>query len=218
MKEFTLKELTKRGCIRTKEKDFRDDGTKFKTLNYKGMEITYTKYEEEYFLSIRIDYYSRELVYSDIPSELFKLADEFNGCYDIDPDKVIENAEAIIKGLNEVEAKVKKELETGLDITPLKNRAIKEIKMINEAIDNFKKSEAIYYLDPRYEAGSALNYLHSLEEYKQRLNKEWNKLDPSEIRQKLIQLKEINFILVEDDDDYYIKQLNEFTTKYGKKN
>ena len=41
MKEFTLRELTKRGCIRIKEEDFTDDGNRFKILTYKNLRISF---------------------------------------------------------------------------------------------------------------------------------------------------------------------------------
>lgn len=207
MKEFTLRELTKRGCARREEKDFRDDGTKFKMVQYKDLLISYTKYEGEYFLSIRIDYYERHLQYQDIPSELFKLADEFNGCYDIDPDKVIENCETISKGLAEAEEKLEKELPVKPDTTPLKEQAIKEINLAKEIIEKFKASEVIYKLETRYEAGSALNHLHSLEEDIEDLaSKEWDQLDKYEIRDKLNEIKEYGYLKI-SKDNYDIKQL-----------
>ena len=210
MKEFNLRELTKRGCERRKDKDFRDDGAKFKVVYYKDLEITYTKWEGEYFLSIRLNYYDRHLEYSDVPNELFKLADEFNGCYEVDPDKVIENCEIIIKGLAEAEEKVNKELEVKPDTTPLKEQAIKEIDLAKEVIVKFKASGVIYKLDTKYDAKEALDSLHSLEEDIEELaSKEWDQLDKYEIRSKLNEIKEYNYIKIKKDN-YDIKKLMEY--------
>lgn len=214
MKEFNLRELTKRGCTRREEKDFRDDGTKFKVLEFDGMEITYTKYENEYFLSIRVNYYSRGLEHDDVPSELFKLADEFNGCYEIDPDKVIQNLIDIKKGLNEAEDKVNKELETKLDTTPLKNRAIKEIELANETINEFKKSEVIYNITSEWDLKRSIERLHLLEKTIEKLSStEWDQLEPHELRHKLKQLNEYGKIEL-DENNYSIETLKELVKKY----
>lgn len=211
-KEFTMKELLKRGVIREDDQDFRDDGNKFKGYSYNGLKITYLKprNEDYYYLDIHINYYEKHLQYSDIPQELFKLADEFNGCNHIDPDKFIENCETIIKCLAEVEEKVNKELEVKPDTTPLKEQAIKEIELANKIIKEFKASEVIYKLDTRYEAGTALNYLHSLEKEVEYLaSVEYDLMENYEIRNLLSHLKEYNYIKIKESN-FYIEQLKKY--------
>ena len=216
MKEFNLRELTKRGCTRREEKDFRDDGTKFKVLEYKGIEISYTKSEGEYFLSIRLDYYSRGLEYRDIPTELFKLADEYNGCYEIDPDKVIENLEIINKGLEEVENKINKELETKLDTTPLKERSEKEIELGKKAISDFKSSEVIYNITSEWDLKNSIRHLRSIEEDIKKLEEtNWDELENKEIRHRLISLEEYGSIKLKETS-YSIESLYEYIEKYSK--
>ena len=215
MKEFNLRELTKRGCTRREEKDFRDDGTKFKVVYYNDLEITYTKYENEYFLSIHINYYDRHLQYEDVPKELFKLADEYNGCYEVDPDKVIENAKIISEEMKKVEEKVNKELEVKPDTRPLIERSLKEIMIGTRALEEFKNSETIYKMTSEWEIKDALEDLHSLEDnvkYLKEMN--WDDLENYEIRNKLASLKSSKYIKIEGIEDFYIKELNNYIKKY----
>ena len=215
MKEFTLRELTKRGCTRREEKDFRDDGTKFKVVYYNDLEITYTKWEGEYFLAIHIDYYDRHLQYEDIPQELFELANEFNGCYEVDPDKVIENAKIISEEVKKVEEKINKELEVKPDTRPLIERSLKEIMIGTRVLEEFKNSETIYKMTSEWEIKNALNYYHCLErniKYLKEMN--WDDLENYEIRNKLASLKSSKHIKIEGIEDFYIKELNNYIKKY----
>lgn len=69
------------GINRVPENDFSDDGARFRAYEYDGVPITYTTYDGDGFLAIRIDelafgkmnYYE----YSKLPS--YKEADKYNG-------------------------------------------------------------------------------------------------------------------------------------------
>lgn len=88
---ITLNDLKKIGLRHTPDLDFRDDGTKFKMLTYKGLPVSYTKVDGQYYISIRFDYHEGLSydTYSKFPS--YKVTDEFNGVGSIDLDKLLLN-------------------------------------------------------------------------------------------------------------------------------
>lgn len=68
------------GINRVPEKDFSDDGTRFRMYEYDGVPISYTTYDGEGYLSIRVDELASELnyyEYSKLPS--YREADKYNG-------------------------------------------------------------------------------------------------------------------------------------------
>lgn len=94
-------EFKKHGFHRTPADDFSDDGTRFMTYEYKGLTLSYA-YDDEYghFAALRFDY-TPDLdykTYSLFPS--YKLADEFNGSKTLDPEKLAQNAEAMVADIN----------------------------------------------------------------------------------------------------------------------
>ena len=68
------------GINRVPEKDFSDDGTRFRMYEYDGVPISYTTYDGEGYLSIRVYELASKLnyyEYSKLPS--YKEADKYNG-------------------------------------------------------------------------------------------------------------------------------------------
>lgn len=93
--------LIKYGFKRNSENDFVDDGNHFKFYCYKGLPISYLKSEGEYYLDLRLDYIG--VKYEEYKEDL-KILEEFNGCTNIDIEKLIKNCEYIIKKYNIKEA------------------------------------------------------------------------------------------------------------------
>ena len=68
------------GINRVPEKDFSDDGTRFRMYEYDGVPISYTTYDGDGYLSIRVDELASGLnyyEYSKLPS--YREADKYNG-------------------------------------------------------------------------------------------------------------------------------------------
>ena len=202
MKDFNLRELTSRGFTRTKEKDFSDDGNRFKTLEYKGLEITYLKDNDEYYLDIHVPY-SDKYLWEDISDkEWYRATGRYNGTTEIDVEDFINICEETLKGIEE--ASNQEEVE--LDLTPLVYRKKEELALIDKVIKDFKDSEIIY--NTQYNRYSTSNYkvLRLLEDYhylldiKEELNNlDFNELSYTQKRRYLLNLEESNYIKIKEN-------------------
>ena len=204
--EFNLRELTKRGCIREKDKDFSDDGNRFKILSYKNLEISYLKDGGDYFLSIRIPHTGENYIYDDYKDkEWYKNCNKYNYCQSIDPDDVIRICEEAIKGIQELESQPKEEIDT----TDLEKRKQEEILMAQRAINEFKESNVIYDIKSEYQVKWLLDYYHSLESKIKRLqDMDFNKMEYKNLKEKRNFFKEYGYINIKsEEDDFYIKSL-----------
>jgi hypothetical protein len=80
--------------VRHNEKDFRDDGTNFRFYYYKNqLPISVATACGMKFVCIRLDYAGFR--YPDYKED-YEILDMFNGCYDVDMEKLIENCEFIL--------------------------------------------------------------------------------------------------------------------------
>lgn len=210
-KDFNLRELTSRGFIRTKEKDFSDDGNRFKTLEYKGLEITYLKDNDEYYLDIHVPY-SDKYLWEDISDkEWYRATGRYNGVTNIDVEDFINICEETLKGIEE--ASNQEEVE--LDLTPLVYQKKEEITLIDKVIKDFKDSEIIYttkfdrYSTTNYKVMRLLDDYHYLLDTKKSLEElDFNKLSYTQKRRYLLNLKQYGYIKIKEDD-YKIKNIYE---------
>jgi hypothetical protein len=208
-KEFTIKELTKRGCIRDKGEDFRDDGHKFKICYYKGLRISYLKAYERYYISIRIPEHGDYIFEDYKDKEWYKLADEFNG-YDSTPDgdKIIENCEAIIKGIKELQDEIAKEEKPDLELFYMVKA--QEIEMAEKVLNDFKSGQYIWKIKEEYRIKYVIQAVKGLEEEIYRVrNREFTDLSLKELRRLRQQLNEFSYLYIREND-YYIKMLKEY--------
>ena len=203
-KEFNLRELTKRGCIRQKDKDFSDDGNRFKMLSYKNLEISYLKDGGDYFLSIRIPYSGENYIYDDYKNkEWYKNCDKYNYCSSIDPDDVIRICEEAIKGIEELESQPKEEIDT----TKMEERKQKEIELAEKALEDFRNSNVIYEIKSEYQVKWLLDYYRSLKDNVERLkNMDFNKMEYKNLKEKRNFFNQYHYIDIKKDD-FYITQL-----------
>lgn len=75
----SAREFAKIGMTRYPEKDFSDDGARFKAYQYKGMILTYTTFDGEMYLSLRLDYEPDLSVYDYFHADWAAGYDDFNG-------------------------------------------------------------------------------------------------------------------------------------------
>lgn len=205
-KEFNLRELTKRGCIRQKDKDFSDDGNRFKMLSYKNLEISYLKDGGDYFLSIRIPYTGENYIYDDYKDkEWYKNCDKYNYCQSIDPEDVIRICEEAIKGIEELESQPKEEIDT----TKMEERKQEEIAMAQKALEDFRNSNIIYEIKSEYQVKWLLDYYHSLESDIRTLqNMDFSKLEYTNLKHKRNFFNEYGYIEIKSaEEDFHISQL-----------
>ena len=205
-KEFNLRELTKRGCIRQKDKDFSDDGNRFKMLSYKNLEISYLKDGGDYFLSIRIPYSGENYIYDDYQDkEWYKNCDKYNYCQSIDPDDVIRICEEAIKGIEELESQPREEIDT----TKMEERKQEEIAIAQKALEDFRNSNIIYEIKSEYQVKWLLDYYHSLEsDIKSLQNMDFNKMEYNNLKYKRNFFNKYGYIEIKSaEEDFHISQL-----------
>ena len=212
-KEFTIRELTTRGWIHRSDLDFRDDGTKFKGFEHtSGMIATYTKANGEYYLALRLDYLDG-LTYQEYSKmDSYRLADEFNGVTEIDPDKVTQNA---ITMMQEYNAVLKEANEHVVDMQKLINAAENELELVyrvlydsNIGIDDLEEVDA-------YELNRLRDYRKSL---KTDAETKLNRLATSQYSQKELRnleerLDRYGYLTVNEKDSFYIKEIKRIVSK-----
>lgn len=89
--------FAKYGIKRDPQKDFSDDGNRFRFYNYKGLPISYLKDGEDYYLDLRLDYLG---IISKIDKEDYPILNKYNGCKEINMEELIKDCEYIIKKYN----------------------------------------------------------------------------------------------------------------------
>lgn len=167
---FNARSLTsKLGAVRLQNSDFYDDGAFFKAYSYKGVVFTYTKFEYEYFLAIRVDLSTRNLVWDDYcDTDWYKETNKFNGTTDVD----IEEFRAILERVKAGIEKIEKELE---NYTPDVDLLIKcyneDTEKALEYVERLKKEFKWYEAD-KYTLSRAVTCVKDAENMK--------KLDPRE--------------------------------------
>lgn len=140
--------------------NFTDDGNHFKGFEYKGLPITTLRADDRTYLCIRRDYLQNDFTYEDWKqTEEFNLEWEFNGVNEIDLDKLVENCEAILKKMDELNAKCRGE---ELDLTPLKKRLLVERDKVELALAEARCSVRWWKLKP-YQLADAKGCYTALE-------------------------------------------------------
>lgn len=210
-KVFNARELTRVGCTRRKDLDFSDDGAKFTCYEYKGVRISYHKYNGDYYIALRIDEvpglkYSE---YSKIPN-YYNLANEFNGCENPNAEKIIQNIDTLLEGIKELQTKM---LNHVVDIEKLNNRINIEINMVTEIINNFKNKFDVLGDYELYELEKVIKYSRSLTEtIKEKQIIDLRKMEQADLRELENCLNTHGFVYFEEDD-YYLEKIRNFTNK-----
>lgn len=139
IKSLTKANVNKLGIIVREDLDFTDDGSRFRGFSYKGLPLTQCVCQGETFLSIRVDYLEGKQFTTKewMETEEYKLEDEFNGCFEIDTDKLIENLERIIAKVDELNKAASTEV---IDMTKVKETLAEEIKRDEAALNEFKEN------------------------------------------------------------------------------
>ncbi len=192
--------------------NFSDDGNYFRGFDYKGLPITTLRTEGTTYLAVRVDYIEKDFTYADwFNTKEYRLADEFNGCDEVDLDKLIENCEKILAKVNELNEKANTEK---LNMVPVADRLLQvEIDLVDNAIEGAKNIN--WWKMSDYELRSAKRYIESLQRTRDRI---WNmKIGDLSVREKrdmLQRLEKYGYVVVEEDD-IYIRELKELEEKYN---
>jgi len=211
-KGFTVRELTVRGWERREDLDFRDDGTKFKALQYKnGLIATYAKAEGEYYLTLRIDYLN-DLVFEEYSKmDSYKLADEFNGVTEIDADKVCQNAEEIMEEYLILKEEVEKQ---EVDL----NRIFTQVKKEKSLVDRVL-AESNITID---ELSSISSYdLKNLKDYRSSIERDIDRVISNladkvychrDLRKMIYKLDSCGYLVI-NGNGFYINSIREIIQK-----
>lgn len=219
-KEFTIRDLKKLGFERREDMDFSDDGSSFKGFIYKGLPLTYLKSNGEYFISLRIDYLN-ELNYDEYSKmKSYELSDEFNGVSYVDGNKLVENAEAILKEYKEFADQYNTlELDVDVLVKELEKEKIAAEKILEDANNNID----IFKVDIKYssyELTRVINYGNSLiREINNKINSlENGSYNKPTLRAMLRLYYEYNYIVDTSDKSFYVETIKNFVEKYKKAN
>jgi predicted RNase H-like nuclease (RuvC/YqgF family) len=163
------------GIVRAEQYDFEDDGSHFKGYEYKGMPLTQCV-SKNYgtFLSIRVDYLRNNFTFKDwMATEEYKLEDEFNGCSQVDLDKLVENLDKIIAKVEELNNSVE------VDIVAYDAKVREERANLNSLRDRFNgilsADKKIQWWELNdYKLKSASDYIKS---EMRNLERDYSKLD-----------------------------------------
>ena len=193
------------GIERAEQYDFRDDGSSFKGYIYKGMPLTQCV-SKDYgtFLSIRVDYTRHNFTWEDWrQTDEYNLTDEFNGCSQVDLDKLVDNLEKII-------AKVEY-LDNHIDVSPYdleiaRQKTITEICEVESRLKIVQEGAPKKWWELReYDLKRARDYMVSLMNNIDREKKKVKEIYTASVRDKrsFIQRKDAGL------GCFYIKELEE---------
>ena len=194
------------GIERAEQYDFEDDGSHFKGYIYKDIPLTQCvskKYGT--FLSIRVDYMRNNFTWKDwSETEECRLTDEFNGCSEVDLDKLVDNLEKII-------AKIAILNKEAFNINPFAldtkiAEARKEIERAEKRLDTIKNNAPKNWWELRdYDLKRAKDYIKSEENYINRAKDRVDNIKGENIRRQrdFIQSRGL------DLEGFYLNELEE---------
>lgn len=187
-----------------------DDGNYFRGFDYKGLPITTLRSNDETYLSIRVDYLDNEFTYHEwMETDEFNLANEFNGVYDFDLDKLIDNCERIIAKVNELNEKAREEV---IDTKPIEEQLNKEIKMAENVI-GFVQTHIKWWKLNIYELKNVSLFMRrTLKEIEEMKNIDFENIDKFSLRRMRESLNEYGYIKIKEDD-FYLKEMYDYCNK-----
>lgn len=206
MKEFSARELLKAGFIRREDLDFRDGGVSFKGYEYNGLPLTYLRANNRYYAALRIDYL-KELNYEEYSKmESYELAGEFNGCDNVDINKLVANAEAIISEYAELVSKLST---YEVDMDRLAKQAKEELDFVLDFVKEPIKVDLLNNRVSSYDIAKAADYAKSLKgaverTYEMIIN---GNNTPRFFRLMEYSLNRKGFIQDLSDDSFYIREI-----------
>lgn len=188
--------------------DFSDDGNRFRGFSYKGMPMTQCRWGGECYLSIRVDYLNTNFTYREwMETKEYKLTDEFNGVSEFDIEKLIENLEAIIAKVDEMNKAAEAE---DVDMTPVINKLNDEIQMAKSVVTNFKTNFKWYEAES-YTLRSLVDYMKSEEREIERCENTLNNINELDCRRKREMIENLNrfgYVAIKENS-YYLEKLRE---------
>ena len=199
------------GFERREDLDFSDDGAYFKGFSYKGMPITTVRSRDITYLCVRVDYLENEFTYKDwMNTEEYKLCDMFNGVSEFDIDELIENIEAIMVKVAEMNEAVMNE---EIDMTNVEVAIANEIEMATNVVNNFK-ANCKWYNVPSHKLATLVRYMKSTEEEIARVKAiKVSELTKKQKREMIQRLDEYGYVKIRKDG-FYLRAMMEAIKTY----
>lgn len=198
------------GFERREDLDFSDDGNRFRGFSYKGMPITTLRSHDETYLSIRVDYLNNEFTYREwMKTEEHSLCEEFNGVYEIDLDKLIENLEKIIAKVAEMNKKAASEV---IDTSELEAKLASEVEYAESIVEDMKKNFKWYEVNA-YVVKSMAEFVGAVSSKIEKIkNYDFGTMDVRTKRALVERFRDYGFVEFKENDFY----LNEMKKYLGK--
>lgn len=203
------------GFRRAPELDFTDDGSRFIGFEYKGLPLTQHR-SSQYgtYLCFRVDYISHKkgFTYDDYSNtSWYPLCDKYNGVTELpELEEIIKDLEVVIAGIKELEEKVNNET---IDYSKVVERAKFEKKIVEECIANFKVKFEWWNCKSDWDLRKARDYMNSLQNQVNRLEKLIANPEADTNIRYISQKVEKGCYIETEEDDFYIKWLNEILAK-----
>lgn len=199
-----------KGFERREDLDFSDDGNRFRGFSYKGMPITTLRSHDETYLSIRVDYLNNEFTYREwMKTEEHRLCEEFNGVYEIDLDKLIENLEKIIAKVAEMNKKAASEV---IDTSELEAKLASEVEYAESIVEDMKKNFKWYEVNA-YVVKSMAEFVGAVSSKIEKIkNYDFGTMDVRTKRALVERFRDYGFVEFKENDFY----LNEMKKYLGK--
>lgn len=188
-----------------------DDGNHFRGFDYKGLPITTLRTGDKTYLDIDI-YYLDDIQFTWREwreTEESKLTGEFNGCDEVDLEKLIDNCERIIAKVNELNEMAKADV---VDMTEVKKRLAVEYELIYRTVKDAKNDLKWWQLE-KYDLNRAKDNMNYLIGIGNRIAK-FNEFTLSRRRKKELceMLEEYGFVKLSENDSS-VKNLKEMIMK-----
>lgn len=198
------------GMERKEVLDFSDDGNRFRGFSYKGMPITTIRKNDETYLSIRVDYLDNKFTYKEwMNTEEYYLCNEFNGAYEFDLDKLIENLEKIIAKVAEMNEKAANEV---IDTSEVEARLSHEIEYATSIIEDAKKNFKWYEAN-EYVIKKMVSHINSVSSRIERIKKyDFNTMDIRIKRTMVEKLRDCGYIEFQEDN-FFLTEIKKYLKK-----
>lgn len=201
--------LFKNGFERREDLDFRDDGTRFTAYEFNGIVVTKASWNNEYFISVRVDYLrDNDFTYSDYSKkDWYKLCDEFNGVTEVDVDKLKHNINIIKRGIEDLKEEIKND---PIDVELIEEHLKKELEEVGDFIRENKIVDILKYSE--FEIRTLKNYFDSLKTREKSIIDKLNNKNYTRYDYQFVQ--EYGYLKFKgEENEFYCKEIKNILNK-----
>lgn len=194
------------GFERREDLDFVDDGDFFRGFSYKGMPIITHRFGDTTYLCVRVDYLENSFTYKAwMETTECSLCDKFNGVSEFDIDELIENLEAIIAKVADMNEAAENE---DIDMSDVKAHIREEIKFASESVEKFK-ANFVWYEANGYVLEKMARYLKATIDKLEKMSTcDVDSLDNKSKKEMVERLRDYGYVAFKSND-FYISEMME---------